>query len=76
MKQWETNGGKPTKCDWFRRGGVTNIITVTASKESVLAKRIQSVFDSVPGPTGSKTKVIRVSRKLCEISPSEIKSFS
>ena len=42
-RQWEKEGGKPTKADWFCKSGATGVLNIPAS--------------IVPGRAGSKVKV-------------------
>ena len=54
IRQWKLEGGKPTKSDWFQKSGATGVFNLPATKGSWLAKAAQKVFDTVPGPKGSR----------------------
>ena len=56
-RQWEEQGGRPTKADWFRKGGFTSVLNVPATPGSELAGRVEEVLRTVPGPTGSRPRV-------------------
>ena len=56
-RQWEKEGGKPTKSDWFCKSGATGVLNIPASKDSRLAEAVQKALDTVPGPAGSKITV-------------------
>jgi hypothetical protein len=49
-RQWEEEGGKPTKSDWFTKSGATGVFNLPATKDSWLANTVQQVLDTVPGP--------------------------
>ena len=53
VQQWEKEGGKPNKADWFTKSGATGVFNVPATKESWLASTVQHVLSTVPGPKGS-----------------------
>ena len=57
VRQWEEEGGKPTKSDWFSKSGATGVFNLPATKDSWLANTVQQVLDTVPGPKGSKILV-------------------
>ena len=46
--QWEQEGGKPTKADWFCKSGATGVLNIPASKNSRLANMVQKVLTTVP----------------------------
>ena len=56
-RQWEEQGGRPTKADWFRKGGFTSVLNVPTTPGSELAGRVEEVLRSVPGPTGCRPRV-------------------
>jgi hypothetical protein len=58
--QWEAQGGKATAADWFRKAGFTSKINIPATTDSKLAEAVQGALDTVPGPIGSRTKVVEM----------------
>ena len=60
ISQWEQEGGKPTKSDWFRKSGATGVFNLHATHGSWLANTVQKVFNTVPGP--EKTKILVTER--------------
>ena len=56
-RQWEEQGGRPTKANWFRKGGFTSVLDVPATPGSELAGRVEEVLRTVPGPGGCRPRV-------------------
>ena len=74
VSQWEREGGKPTKADWFQKSGATGVFSLPATKGSWLANTVQKVFNTVPGPKKSKILVTErpgrsVKANLCTANP-------
>ena len=74
VMQWEEEGDKSTKSDWFTKSGATGVFNLTATKDSWLANTVQPVLDTVPGPKGSKILVTErpgrlVRASLCTANP-------
>ena len=74
VQQWEEEGGRPTKSDWFNKSGATGVFNLPATKDSWLASTVQQVLDTVPGPRGSKILVTErpgrsVRASLCTANP-------
>ena len=57
---WAAQGGKATAADWFRKAGFTCKINIPATTDSKLAEAVQTALDTVPGPVGSRTKVVEM----------------
>ena len=56
-KQWEEQGGRPTKANWFRKGGYTSVINVPATSGSQLANRVEEVLQRTTLPEGCRPRV-------------------
>ena len=46
VQQWQQEGGKPTKTDWFQKSGATGVFNVPATKDSWLASTVQHVLST------------------------------
>ena len=56
-RQWEEQGGRSTKANWFRKGGHTSIMNVPATLGSELANRVKGVFQETTSPMGLRPGV-------------------
>ena len=55
---WAEQGGKATKSTWFRRAGLTTMLTIPTTPGSVLAKNVKGKLDSCNPPFRTKVGVI------------------
>ena len=56
-RQWEEQGGRATKANWFRRGGHTSILNVPATVGSELADRVRKALQQTTSPPGLRPGV-------------------
>ena len=56
-RQWEEQGGRASKANWFRKGGHTSIVNVPATLNSELANRVKKVFKETTSPQGLRPGV-------------------
>ena len=50
-------GGRPSKGDWFRKGGVTGVLNVPYSKNNRVKHSVENVLRTIPGPTDQRIRV-------------------
>ena len=58
QEQVRAAGGKASKSNWFKKSGATNVLRVPATKDSYLAKAVETALERTASPTGLVTKVV------------------
>ena len=57
-ERWRMEGGRPDTSTWFRKGGITGVLRVPASKNERIKRKVENVLREVPGPSGQSIKVL------------------
>ena len=55
--RWKVMGGRPSKGDWFRKGGITGVLNVPYSKNNRVKHSVENILRTIPGPTDQKIRV-------------------